>query len=63
MWYRESICPLRVNNRYLDLMASMHIKAVLCASVPSAQNGGLLVKLAPKVFNFAMDTPRLPESA
>jgi hypothetical protein len=30
-------------------MASTHINAVLCASVPSAQNGRLPMKLAPKV--------------
>jgi hypothetical protein len=36
---------------------STHINAVLCLSVPSAQNGGLQVDLAPKVFNFTMDTP------
>jgi hypothetical protein len=29
-----------------------HINAVLCTSVPSAQNGGLPVKLAPKVFDL-----------
>ena len=34
-----------------------------CVLVPSAQNGGLLVKLAPKVFDFTMDTPSSPESA
>ena len=37
-------------------MASKHINAVLWASVPSAQNDGLLVKLVPKVFDFTMDT-------
>ena len=51
------------DNRYSDLTASTHINAVLCTSVPSAQNGGLPVKLVPKVFNFTMDTPSLPESA
>ena len=51
------------NNRYLDLTASTHINAVLCTSVPSAQNGGLPVELAPKVFDFTMDTPSSPESA
>jgi hypothetical protein len=29
--------------------------------VPSAQTGGILVKLAPKVFNFIMDIPSLPK--
>jgi hypothetical protein len=51
------------NNWYLDLMASIHINTVLCASVISVQNGGLLVKLAPKVFDFIVDTPSSPESA
>jgi hypothetical protein len=46
-----------------NLTASTHIKVVLCALVPSAQNGGLLVKLAPKVFDFTMDTPSSQESA
>jgi hypothetical protein len=31
--------------------------------VPSVQNGGLPVKLAPKVFDFTMDNPSSPESA
>ena len=51
------------NNWYLNLTTSTHINAVLCALVPSAQNDGLPVKLAPKVFNFTMDTPSSPESA
>ena len=38
-------------------MASSHINVILCTSVPSTQNGGLLVKLAPKLFDFTMDTP------
>jgi hypothetical protein len=42
---------------------SMHINVVLCASVPSAQNGGLPNKLVPKVVNFIMDTPSLQENA
>ena len=29
----------------------------------SAQNAGLPVKLAPKVFDFILDTPSSPESA
>jgi hypothetical protein len=37
--------------------------AVLCALVPSAQNVGLLVKLAPNFFDFTMDIPSSPESA
>jgi hypothetical protein len=44
-------------------MASTHIIAVLCASVPSAQNGGFPMKLAPKGFDFTMDTPSSLESA
>ena len=40
------------NNWYLDLTATTHINAVLCALVPSAQNGKLPMMLAPKVFNF-----------
>ena len=44
-------------------MESTHINAVLCALVPSAQIGGLPVKLAPKVFDFTMDTLGSPESA
>ena len=44
--------------------ASMHINAVLCASVPSFKNGsGLSVQLAPKVFDFIMDTPSSLKSA
>jgi hypothetical protein len=35
---------------------STHINVVVCASVPSAQNDGLTVKLAPKVSDFTMDT-------
>jgi hypothetical protein len=31
--------------------------SVLYASVPSAPNGGLTVKLTPKVFDFTMDIP------
>jgi hypothetical protein len=34
----------------------------LCSLVPSAQNGGLLVKLAPIFFDYTMDTPSSPES-
>jgi hypothetical protein len=34
----------------------MHIDVVLRASVSSAQNGGLPVKLAPKVFYIIMNT-------
>jgi hypothetical protein len=45
-----------INNGYLDSMTSMHIHTVLCTSVPSAQNGRLPMKLAPKVFNLTMDT-------
>ena len=45
------------------LTASTHINAVLCASVSSAQIGGLPMKLVPKVFDFTMDTPSSPESA
>ena len=33
-------------------MASTHINTVLCALVPTAQNGRLLVKLAPKSFQL-----------
>ena len=51
------------NNGYLDSTALTHINEVLCASVPSVQNGGLPVILASKVFNFTMDTSSLPESA
>jgi hypothetical protein len=51
------------DNRYLDSTASTHINTVLCALVPSAQNGGLQVKLEPKVFNFTMDTPSSLERA
>jgi hypothetical protein len=40
----------------------MHINMVLMPSVPPAQNGGLRVKLAPKVFDFIMDTPSLLKS-
>ena len=50
------------NNWYLESTASKHINAVLCTLVSSAQNGGLLVKLAPEVFDFTMDTPSSPES-
>jgi hypothetical protein len=50
------------DNRYLDSTTLMYINAVLCASVPSAQNDGLPVKLTPKVFDFTVDTPSLPES-
>ena len=49
------------NNWNLDSMTSMHINVVLCASVPSAQIGKLPMKLVPKVLNFTMDTPSLPE--
>jgi hypothetical protein len=49
------------NNWYVDSMASTHINAVFCALVPSAQNGKLLVKLGPKVFDFTMDTPSSPK--
>ena len=44
-------------------MASTHINAVLHVSVPSTHNGGLPAKLAPKVFDFTMDTPSSPENA
>jgi hypothetical protein len=44
-------------NWCLDSTASTHINVVLFSPVPSAQNGGLPVKLTPKVFNFTMDTP------
>ena len=37
----------------------MHINAVLCVSVPSAQIGGLPMKLAPKVIYFTTDYPEL----
>ena len=50
------------NDWYLDSTASTYINAILCASVPSAQNGGLPVKLAPNVFDFTMDIPSSPES-
>ena len=50
------------NNWYLESTASKHINTVLCTLVSSAQNGGLLVKLAPEVFNFTMDTHGSPES-
>ena len=43
-------------------MALTHINAVLYASVPSTQIGGIPVKLEPKVFDFTLDTPSLPES-
>jgi hypothetical protein len=33
------------------------------SSVPSAQNGGLPMKLESKVFDFTMDTPSSLESA
>jgi hypothetical protein len=44
-------------------MASMHINVVLCASVPAAQIGRFPVKLAPKVFDFALEIPNSPENA
>jgi hypothetical protein len=55
-------------NTYLTIdiwtrAASTHIDTVLCASVPSAQNDGLPVKLAPRVFDSTMDTPSSLESA
>jgi hypothetical protein len=49
----------------IDIWTRQHLRIsmrFLCSSVPSAQNGGLLVKLAPKVFDFTMDTPSSPES-
>ena len=42
---------------------STHINTILCASTPSAQSGGLPVKLTPKVVHFIRDTRSLPESA
>ena len=51
------------NNWYLDSTMSMHINAVLCVVVPSAQIGGFPMKLAPNVFDFTVDTPSSPESA
>ena len=51
------------SNWYLDLTVSTPINVVLCALVPSVQNGRLPVKLVPKVFDFTMDTPSSPESA
>jgi hypothetical protein len=44
-------------------MALTHINAVVCASVSSAQNGGLPMKLVLKVFDFTKDTPSLLENA
>ena len=44
-------------------MESTHTSVVLCTLVPSAQNGGLPVKLAPNFFDFIMDTPSSPENA
>jgi hypothetical protein len=62
-WTTKSNNTLHLfNNRYLDSTVSMHINAVLCSSVSSAQNGGLAVQLAPKVFDFTIDTPSSPES-
>ena len=55
--------PHLFNNWYLDSTAPTHINAVFCASVPPAQNGGLPDKLTPKVVNFTMDTPSLPQNA
>jgi hypothetical protein len=49
------------NDWHLDSTASAHINAILCALVSSPQNGGLHVKLAPKVLNFIMDTHSSPE--
>ena len=41
---------------------SMHINAILCVSVPSAQIDRLPMKLLPKVIYFTMDTPSSLES-
>ena len=51
------------NNWYLDSTVSMHINAIICVVVPSAQIGGFPMKLAPNVFDFTVDTPSSPESA
>ena len=48
---------LLFNNWYLDSTASAHINSVLCAPMPSTQNGRLPMKLVPKVLDFIMDTP------
>ena len=55
---------LSMNYTYLtiDIWTQRASTTVLCASVPSAQNGKHPVKLVSKVFNFTMDTPNWPES-
>ena len=61
LWTTKSNNSLHLfNNWYLDSTTSTHINTVLCALVPSAQNDGLPMKLAPKVFNFTMNTPSSP---
>jgi hypothetical protein len=64
-WTTKSNNSLHLfNNWYLDSTASTHINAVLCASVPSVQNGGLPVNWHQLFFlYFTMDTPSSPESA
>ena len=52
------------NNWYLDSTASTHINAILGALVPSVQKWRPSNEMAPKVFDFTMDTPiSSPESA
>jgi hypothetical protein len=41
----------------VDNVDVQYINAILCASVPSSQIGGLPVELASKVFDFTMNTP------
>ena len=50
------------NNWYLVSTMVTHIDVNLCISVPAAQNGGHLEKLAAKFFDFTMDIPVSPES-
>ena len=62
-WFAKSNSGWHLfNNWHVDLTASTHNNAVLCSSVPSAQNSGLPMKLASRVFNFTMYTPSSPES-
>jgi hypothetical protein len=35
------------------------LSSSVCTLVPSAQNGGLPVKLVPKIFDFTITTPSL----
>ena len=43
-----------LNNLYLDMTASMHINAVLCVSVLSAQNAGLPVEWHQKFSTLSL---------